>query len=313
MNKFTLLYHPDRYSNFRSVTYFEPLWDQFFVREPVDFDKQYDPACCILTINHLQKSDTWYQTYLDRGFRLIIDNMWDNHTQTSSTVNGSTLTLRAPSWAWFNEALNYIELGYDKLILDPEPTKFFLMLMRLTKPHRDRLLERVQPFLDDSLYSYTSKGKMIENDLIINGDVEQRYINPQWHTSTAFSLVAESNITSPTFMSEKTFKPIAFEQPFIVWGSPGTLAYLHRSGFETFDHIIDETYDTLKASGYRLDSIIGVISELYVDFKNGKSLFNDPVTQQKLKHNRAHFYNQELLVKMFIEEAVNPILEFVEQ
>ena len=313
MNKFTLLYHPARYSNFRSVTYLEPLWDQFFVREPVDFDKQYDPACCILTINHLQKSDTWYQTYLDRGFRLIIDNMWDNHTQTSSTVNGSTLTLRAPNWAWFNEALNYIELGYDKLILDTAPTKFFLMLMRLTKPHRDRLLERVQPFLDDSLYSYTSKGKMIENDLIINGDVEQRYINPQWHTSTAFSLVAESNITSPTFMSEKTFKPIAFEQPFIVWGSPGTLTYLHRSGFETFDHIIDETYDTLKASRYRLDSIIGVISELYVDFKNGKSLFNDPVTQQKLKHNRAHFYNQELLVKMFIEEAVNPILEFVEQ
>ena len=313
MNKFTLLYHPNRYSNFRSVTYLEPLWDQFFVREPVDFDKQYDPASCILTINHLQKSDTWYQTYLDRGFRLIIDNMWDNHTQTSSTVNGSTLTLRAPNWAWFNEALNYIELGYDKLIFDTAPTKFFLMLMRLTKPHRDRLLERVQPFLDDSLYSYTSKGKMIENDLIINGDVEQRYINPHWHTSTAFSLVAESNITSPTFMSEKTFKPIAFEQPFIVWGSPGTLAYLHRSGFETFDHIIDETYDTLKANRHRLDSIIGVISELYVDFKNGKRLFNDPVTQQKLKHNRAHFYNQELLVKMFIEEAVNPILEFVEQ
>ena len=308
MNKFTLLYHPNRYSNFRSVTYLEPLWDQFFVREPVDFDKQYDPASCILTINHLQKSDTWYQTYLDRGFRLIIDNMWDNHTQTSSTVNGSTLTLRAPNWAWFNEALNYIELGYDKLIFDTAPTKFFLMLMRLTKPHRDRLLERVQPFLDDSLYSYTSKGKMIENDLIINGDVEQRYINPHWHTSTAFSLVAESNITSPTFMSEKTFK-----QPFIVWGSPGTLAYLHRSGFETFDHIIDETYDTLKANRHRLDSIIGVISELYVDFKNGKRLFNDPVTQQKLKHNRAHFYNQELLVKMFIEEAVNPILEFVEQ
>lgn len=313
MNKFTLLYHPDRYSNFRSVTYFELLWDKFFIREPVDFDKQYDPACCILTINHLQTSDTWYQTYLDRGFRLIIDNMWDNHTQTSSTVNGSTLTLRAPNWAWFNEALNYIELGYDKLIFDPAPTKFFLMLMRLAKPHRDCLLERVQPFLDDCLYSYTSKGKMIENDLITNGDVEQRYINPQWHTATAFSLVAESIITSPTFVSEKTFKPIAFEQPFIVWGSPDTLAYLHRSGFETFAHIIDETYDTLKASGHRLDSIIAVINKLYINFQNGKSLFNDPVTQQKLKHNRAHFYNQDLLVKMFIEEAVNPILEFVEQ
>lgn len=313
MNKITLLYHPDRYSNFRSATYLEALWDQYFVREPLDFDKQYDSRLHVITINHLHKDESWYQSYLDQGFKLVIDNLWDNHTQTTSTVDKNMLTLRAPNWAWFNEALNYIALDYDKLIFSPQPTKFFLMLMRLKRPHRDQLLVRTQPFLTDSLYSYTSQGIMMDDDVIIGGDVEQRYINPQWYESTFFSLVAESNLTCPTFMSEKTFKPIAFEQPFIVWGSPGTLTYLKRSGFETFEHVIDETYDSMVDNNQRLDSIIKLISELFVDFKNGKKLFDDTITKQKLKHNRAHFYNQKLLLDMFKKEAVDPILEFIAQ
>lgn len=313
MSKITLLYHPDRYSNFRSVTHLEPLWDTYFVREPIDFGKTYDPASHVVTINHLQKDDDWCKTYLDQGFRLIVDNLWDNHTQTSSTVNGPILTLRAPNWAWFNEALNYIYLGYDQLVFDHAPTKFFLMLMRLKRWHRDQLMLHTQPYLADSLYSYTSRGIMMSGDLITNGDVEQRYTNAEWYNSTAFSLVAESNLTSPTFMSEKTFKPIAFEHPFIVCGSRGTLAYLHNAGFETFDHVIDETYDTFNDSNKRLECIIKIVDDLFVEFKSGKPLFADTVTQQKLKHNREHFYNQDLLSKMFIEEAVDPIMEFVEQ
>jgi hypothetical protein len=311
MNKPTLLYHPDRYSNFRSVPYLEPLWDTYFTREPLDFDKNYDPASHII-VNHLKKDDDWYKAYLDRGFRLIVDHLWDNHTQTSSTTDGPVLTLRSPNWAWIDSALNYVYLGYDKLTLNSCPTKFFLMLMRLKRLHRDQLLTRVTAYLSDSFYSYTSQGIMMNNDLVVDGDVEQRYINPDWYNSTVFSLVAESNLTSPAFMSEKTFKPIAFEHPFVVWGSPGTLQYLQASGFETFDHVIDETYDTINDNSKRLDNIIKIVDELFVDFNKGNSLFGDPVTQQKLQHNRAHFYNQELLQKMFTQEIVNPILEFVE-
>lgn len=313
MNKFTLLYHPERYSNFRSVPHFDSLWDEYFVREPIDLDKTYDPSVCAITINYLHKDEQWAKEYLEQGFRLVIDNMWDNHATTASTVDGNILTLRAPNWAWFNEAFTYIKSGYSKLTFSYDPTKFFLMMMRLKKMHRDQLLARTQKYHGDSLYSYTSQGIMMDNDSLINGDVEQRYINPDWYSSTMFSLVAESVTTLPTFMSEKTFKPIAFEHPFVVWGSPGTLAYLHKSGFETFDHVIDETYDTINNNGQRLDSIIKVVDDLYVDFKNGNNVFKDATTQQKLKHNREHFYNQDLLVKMFKQEAVDPILDFLEQ
>jgi hypothetical protein len=45
------------------------------------------------------------------------------------------------------------------------------------------------------------------------------------------------------FISEKTFKPIACMQPFIIVGSKHTLKYLRKLGYKTFDGFIDESYD----------------------------------------------------------------------
>lgn len=46
------------------------------------------------------------------------------------------------------------------------------------------------------------------------------------------------------FISEKMWKPIWALQPFMVLGHQGTLAKLKSWGFETFDTVFDETYDT---------------------------------------------------------------------
>lgn len=48
------------------------------------------------------------------------------------------------------------------------------------------------------------------------------------------------------FISEKTFKPIACMQPFIIVGSKNSLKYLRDLGYKTFHPYIDETYDTLE-------------------------------------------------------------------
>lgn len=47
------------------------------------------------------------------------------------------------------------------------------------------------------------------------------------------------------FISEKTFKPIACMQPFIIVGSKHTLKYLRKLGYKTFEGFIDESYDSL--------------------------------------------------------------------
>ena len=47
------------------------------------------------------------------------------------------------------------------------------------------------------------------------------------------------------FLTEKTFKPIRHAQPFVIVGCAGSLAALRDLGYNTFDHVIDPTYDTV--------------------------------------------------------------------
>lgn len=65
------------------------------------------------------------------------------------------------------------------------------------------------------------------------------------------SIVTESSYFDHehnVFISEKTFKPIACMQPFIIVGSKHTLKYLRRLGYKTFGEFIDESYDDLEDS-----------------------------------------------------------------
>lgn len=58
------------------------------------------------------------------------------------------------------------------------------------------------------------------------------------------------------FLSEKTFKPITFLQPFIIIGSPGTLDLLRRLGYKTFNDFWDESYDDELDHNKRLYKVI---------------------------------------------------------
>lgn len=45
------------------------------------------------------------------------------------------------------------------------------------------------------------------------------------------------------FLSEKTFRPIAYLQPFIIVSIPNTLEFIKELGYKTFHPYIDESYD----------------------------------------------------------------------
>jgi hypothetical protein len=64
------------------------------------------------------------------------------------------------------------------------------------------------------------------------------------------------------FISEKTFKPIACNHPFIIFGNKGSLAALRSLGYKTFHPYIDETYDTLNTWD-RLDAVVKALESIY--------------------------------------------------
>jgi hypothetical protein len=47
------------------------------------------------------------------------------------------------------------------------------------------------------------------------------------------------------FVTEKTFKPIKHGQLFFVAGGAGSLQVLRDLGYRTFDHLLDNSYDTI--------------------------------------------------------------------
>jgi len=105
------------------------------------------------------------------------------------------------------------------------------------------------------------------------------------------------------FITEKTFKTMAFQHPLLVFGCVKTLEHLHNLGFETFDNIFDESYDLILNADDRLKLIIENV-------KNFNYQAYDQLTRDKLKHNQNLFYNQSLVEHRLLDEIITPIQEY---
>lgn len=62
--------------------------------------------------------------------------------------------------------------------------------------------------------------------------------------------------------SEKTFKPIATLQPFIIFGQPGILSFLQDMGYKTFSRWWDESYDSVQHTRSRQHMVIDIFKKL---------------------------------------------------
>jgi hypothetical protein len=90
------------------------------------------------------------------------------------------------------------------------------------------------------------------------------YLTPEPYVDTYFSLVTETICAeSPySFRTEKIAKPLAVGHPFIVAANAGFYRDLHRLGFQTFGHVIDESFDSIDNAQDRLDRITNIVTDL---------------------------------------------------
>lgn len=73
---------------------------------------------------------------------------------------------------------------------------------------------------------------------------------------TAIEVVLETLFDDTRWhLTEKALRPIACGRPFMLAATAGSLEYLRSYGFETFDGLIDESYDTIADPVQRLQSI----------------------------------------------------------
>jgi len=99
------------------------------------------------------------------------------------------------------------------------------------------------------LYQHNLKNTNVNLPLIIDKDKnhanDSHKINfwPQAQSSFCHIVTETAYDDSRTHLTEKSFKPIVLQQPFMIVGTPGSLSYLKSYGFKTFDLLWDESYD----------------------------------------------------------------------
>jgi hypothetical protein len=309
------------------------LFEKYFDVEEYRKDQQYDPASTLVVVPNWEP-EPWCERLYNQGFGIVIDNLWETKNtwkmckQYQSWDVNRIHIMQTPNWFWYHESLR---LCYTQFQYTPEPTyqHLALMPMNLLKDHRTRLYLEMRPWLQDCYWSYHGMGyHCMPNDNDMEDWSSQRYVNVDWYNHTCFSMVAETHHDDslhkkfgPTampfqgpwpFVTEKTFKPIQYQHPFMVYGQCGILKFLKDLGFETFDNLFDESYDSINShhvarDNNASDEKLKIIIENVKNFEKGS---RDRLTQQKIQHNHAHFTDMALVESRFIKEIIEPLLEF---
>jgi hypothetical protein len=112
-------------------------------------------------------------------------------------------------------------------------------------------------------------------------------------------------------LTEKSLRPIACGQPFILAGTHGSLEYLRKYGFKTFDHIWDERYDLIEDPLERLIAIADVMRHI-ANWTPEQRANKIAEAQVIADYNRQLFFSQEFFDRV-ISELDNNLIAGLEE
>ena len=105
-------------------------------------------------------------------------------------------------------------------------------------------------------------------------------------------------------LTEKSLRPIACGQPFILAATPGSLKYIRSYGFKTFDNIIDESYDLIEDPATRLQAIILSMQKI-ANWTDDERHYKISQLQQIAAFNRKHFFSSKFFNQVVTELKEN--------
>lgn len=120
--------------------------------------------------------------------------------------------------------------------------------------------------------------------------IEMRFETP---VNTSFLHVVMETVfdSCKQHFTEKTFKPIVLQQPFVLVGSAHILKHLRSYGFQTFEQWWDESYDSIEDPQERLHACAKIVNDIAaMDIADLYELREK--MSSVLEHNRRHFYTQ---------------------
>jgi hypothetical protein len=219
--------------------------------------------------------------------------------------------------------------GYNRAFLIPRasertPTRTFMSPNRIVAGKRDhRVLFLYNVFKNGLENNHISAPRVCQYEGVDISSIAQKYTNvyqditdvfdqaqlprlfagedqQEMHSYQLgnFTEAADSLVYVPTetvyfgnrqHLTEKTFKAIALEMPFVLVAPAGSLTYLREYGFRTFAGIFDESYDD------ELDDVrrIEKVAQLLKDLNNLSVTERQQIHRHclpRVEHNYNHFY-----------------------
>ena len=100
--------------------------------------------------------------------------------------------------------------------------------------------DNVHNFINQGPYACDNYTSVMHNDHHdVNVDLYQSYCHIVLETHF------DADQSQGTFITEKTWKVIKYGQPFVIVGPAGSLQTLRDAGYRVFDHVIDNSYDSI--------------------------------------------------------------------
>jgi len=100
-------------------------------------------------------------------------------------------------------------------------------------------------------------------------------------------------------LTEKTFKPVCLQMPFVMLSTAGSLDYLRSYGFKTFDHLWNEDYDTLDDE-HRVEAVADLLKHLD-DCSQAELAQYHRHARPMVEHNFRHFYGGDFERRLWQE------------
>ena len=220
--------------------------------------------------------------------------------------------------------------GYDRAFLIPRardrrPTRTFMSPNRIVAGKRDhRVLFLYNIFKNNLQDNHISAPRYCQYEHVDIASIAQKYTDvypdieqvlnsanlPRLFDNESEQLMSSYNLTNfkeaadsliyvptetvyfgrRTHLTEKTFKAIALEMPFVLVAPAHSLEYLRSYGFKTFAPYIDESYDSIENDIDRLETVTQLLTDIQARSAAARQeLWNNllPIVE----YNYRHFYS----------------------
>jgi hypothetical protein len=191
------------------------------------------------------------------------------------SLEGYTPGPKEKTFLCFNRRYSDHRLLFFMMTVKRNLVDKFYMSMAASQPESDRTFKTNAEYL---IYKHNTYGLTTEDidscnsllPLVLDNDNFNRYpmetaVDPveKFYKNSLINIINETYFFNNIIhITEKTYKPIAFLQPFILLGAAGSLQHIKDMGFKTFGEFWDESYDTEIDDSIRFTKIVNIVEEI---------------------------------------------------